>query len=145
MKTSKPFLPPLIAVKVLDQLRERIRYLHYSLRTEKTYVYWVRFYIRFHGRRHPAEMGGAEVRAFVSWLVSNRRVSASTHRQLRGRSRVARYKTCLSRHQPTLSRRATSWRNGTGTIAGDPAQRLLEPEQPRRRVPQNFLPVFLIR
>ena len=46
------------AVKVLDQLRERIRYLHYSVRTEKTYVYWVRFYIRFDGRRHPAELGG---------------------------------------------------------------------------------------
>lgn len=81
VKTSKQFLPPLNSVKVLDQLRERIRYLHYSPRTEKTYVYWVRFYIRFHDRRHPAEMGGAEVRAFLSWLVSNRNISASTHRQ----------------------------------------------------------------
>ena len=81
MKSSKPFLPPLTAIKVLDQLRERVRYLHYSLRTEKTYVYWVRFYIRFHDRRHPAEMGGPEVQAFLSWLVSHRRISASTHRQ----------------------------------------------------------------
>lgn len=81
MKTSTSFLPPLTAVKVLDQLRERVRYLHYSLRTEKTYVYWVRFYIRFHNRRHPAEMGGPEVEAFLSWLVTTRNVSASTHRQ----------------------------------------------------------------
>ena len=41
MKTGTPSLPPLTSVKVLDQLRERIRYLHYSLRTEQTYVYWV--------------------------------------------------------------------------------------------------------
>jgi integron integrase len=66
---------------VLDQLRERVRYLHYSLRTEQTYVYWVRFFIRFHGRRHPAEMGAAEVEAFLSWLVSARGISASTHKQ----------------------------------------------------------------
>lgn len=81
VKTSTPFLPPLTAVKVLDQLRERIRYLHYSLRTEKSYVYWVRFFIRFYNRRHPAEMGGPEVRAFLSWLVSTRNISVSTHRQ----------------------------------------------------------------
>ena len=81
MKTGTLFLPPLTAVKVLDQLRERVRYLHYSLRTEKTYVYWVRFYIRFHHRRHPAEMGGREVDQFLSWLVTTRNISASTHRQ----------------------------------------------------------------
>jgi integron integrase len=81
MKSSSQPLPPLTSIRVLDQLRERIRYLHYSLRTEKTYVYWVRFYIRFHNRRHPAEMGEAEVRAFLSWMVSNRNISASTHRQ----------------------------------------------------------------
>ena len=81
MKNGTLFLPPLTAVKVLDQLRERVRYLHYSLRTEKTYVYWVRFYIRFHHRRHPAEMGGREVDQFLSWLVTTRNISASTHRQ----------------------------------------------------------------
>ena len=81
MKTGTPSLPPLTAVKVLDKLRERVRYLHYSVRTEKTYVYWVRFYIRFHGRRHPGEMGGPEVEAFLSWLVSSRNISASTHKQ----------------------------------------------------------------
>ena len=80
MKNSTPLLPPLAATKVLDQLRERIRYLHYSARTEDAYVYWVRFYIRFHGRRHPTEMGGPEVEAFLSWLANERKISASTHK-----------------------------------------------------------------
>ena len=46
MKTATAPLPPLRSVKVLDQLRERIRYLHYSLRTEQAYVHWVRTFIR---------------------------------------------------------------------------------------------------
>lgn len=47
MKTATAPLPPLRSVKVLDQLRERIRYLHYSLPTEQAYVHWVRAFIRF--------------------------------------------------------------------------------------------------
>ena len=81
MKTSTAPLPPLRSVKVLDQLRERIRYLHYSLRTEQAYVHWVRAFIRFHGVRHPATLGSSEVEAFLSWLANERKVSASTHRQ----------------------------------------------------------------
>ena len=52
-------LPPLKSTRLLDQLRERIRALHYSLRTEEAYVYWCRAFIRFHRLRHPAEMGAA--------------------------------------------------------------------------------------
>ena len=81
MKSSSAPLPPLKSVKVLDQLRERIRYLHYSIRTEEAYVHWVRAFIRFHGLRHPATMGGAEVEAFLSWLANGRSVAASTHKQ----------------------------------------------------------------
>ena len=66
MKTGTVTLPPLRAPKVLDQLRERIRYLHYSMRTEEAYVHWVRAFIRFHGVRHPGEMGQPEVEAFLS-------------------------------------------------------------------------------
>lgn len=69
------------APRLLDQLRERIRYLHYSLRTEQAYVHWVRAFVRFHGLRHPKGMGAAEVQAFLSWLSVERRVSVSTHRQ----------------------------------------------------------------
>lgn len=81
MKSSTVFLPPLKALRVLDQLRERIRYLHYSIRTEHSYVNWVRAFIRFHDRRHPATMGGEEVEAFLSWLANTRHVAASTHKQ----------------------------------------------------------------
>ena len=77
---SEP-LPALRATKILDRLRERIRLLHYSRRTEEVYVHWCRAFIRFHGIRHPAEMGGEEVEAFLSWLAGTRNVAASTHKQ----------------------------------------------------------------
>jgi integron integrase len=73
--------PPLRSARLLDQLRERIRYAHYSLRTEKTYVYWAGFFIRFHNVKHPKEMGAREVEAFLSYLANDRKVSPSTHRQ----------------------------------------------------------------
>jgi hypothetical protein len=74
-------LPALRATKLLDQLRERIRLLHYSRRTEDAYVHWCRSFIRFHGIRHPVEMSGPEVEAFLTWLAVERGVAASTHRQ----------------------------------------------------------------
>lgn len=74
-------LPPLRSGRLLDQLRERIRTLHYSPRTEQAYVHWCRAFIRFHGIRHPREMGAPEVESFLSWLAVERKLSASTHRQ----------------------------------------------------------------
>ncbi|HEY8356966.1 MAG TPA: integron integrase [Ramlibacter sp.] len=73
--------PPLQATRLLEQVRERVRYLHYSLRTEEAYVYWVRFFVRFHGMRHPREMGQAEVERFLTMLATERQVSPATHRQ----------------------------------------------------------------
>lgn len=73
--------PPLQSKRLLDQLRERIRYLHYSLKTEEAYLFWSRAYIRFHGVRHPKDMGAAEVEAFLTHLTNVRRVSVSTHKQ----------------------------------------------------------------
>jgi Phage integrase, N-terminal SAM-like domain len=70
--------PPL---RLLDQVRARVRYLHYSLRTEQAYVHWVRAFVRFHGLRHPRALGGPQVEAFLSWLSVERQVSVSTHRQ----------------------------------------------------------------
>lgn len=72
---------PATAPRLLGQVRERARYLHYSLRTEKAYVYWVRFFIRWHGLRHPRDMGSAEVEAFLTMLATQRHVSTSTHNQ----------------------------------------------------------------
>jgi integrase len=63
------------------RLLERARYLHYSYSTEKVYLYWVRFFIRWHGLRHPRDMGASEVEAFLSMLATERRVSSSTHNQ----------------------------------------------------------------
>ena len=80
-KSAKKHMPPLQSPRIVDQLRERIRYLHYSLRTEEAYVYWVKGYIRFHQLRHPADMGKAEIEAYLMWLVAQRNVSSSTHRQ----------------------------------------------------------------
>jgi integron integrase len=72
---------PLRSSRLLDQLRERIRYSHYSIRTEQSYVYWARFYIRFHKLRHPRELGKPEIEAFLTYLATERKVSSSTHRQ----------------------------------------------------------------
>ncbi len=69
------------STRLLDQVRERIRYLHFSLRTEEAYLYWIRAFIRFHGRRHPRELGGAQVEQFLNELANGRKVSASTHKQ----------------------------------------------------------------
>ena len=74
-------LPALQSTRLLDQVRERARYLHYSLRTEKAYLYWIRFFIRWHGLKHPRDMGAAEVQAFLTMLASQRAVSTSTHNQ----------------------------------------------------------------
>lgn len=55
--------------KLLDQVREVIQVRHYSYRTEETYVQWIRRYILFHNKRHPIEMGRAEVEAFLTHLA----------------------------------------------------------------------------
>jgi integron integrase len=67
--------------RLLDLVRREIRYRHYSLSTEKAYVHWVRFFVKFHGLKHPREMGVAQVELFLSHLANERQVSASTHRQ----------------------------------------------------------------
>lgn len=72
---------PAPSLRLLDQLREQIRYRHYSLRTEEAYVHWVRGFIRFHGLQHPRDLGQAEIESFLTWLAAERQVSPSTHKQ----------------------------------------------------------------
>jgi site-specific recombinase XerD len=67
--------------RLLDQVRDCLRRRHYSLRTEKSYVAWIRRYILFHGKRHPREMGPEEVSAFLSHLARHGHVAASTQNQ----------------------------------------------------------------
>ena len=62
-------------------LRERIRLRHYSLRTERAYVYWTRRYITFHGRAHPRSLGGQHVTTFLGTLATEGNVSAATQNQ----------------------------------------------------------------
>lgn len=66
---------------LLDEVRDLIRTLHYSYRTEQSYVEWIKRYILFHNKRHPAEMGATEVSQFLTHLAINRRVAASTQNQ----------------------------------------------------------------
>jgi len=67
--------------KFLNTIREKIRIKHYSYKTEKAYVDWAERFIRFHGIRHPAEMGADEVAAFITHLAVEKNVSASTQDQ----------------------------------------------------------------
>jgi integron integrase len=71
-------VPP---ASLIRQLRDFLRRRHYAYRTEESYVYWVKDYIRFHGLRHPAELSEADVSAFLTHLAVARRVSASTQNQ----------------------------------------------------------------
>jgi integron integrase len=66
------------APKLLDRVRDRIRRKGYSLRTEKSYAHWIKRFILFHGKRHPQELGAAEVEAFLTSLAVDRNVAAAT-------------------------------------------------------------------
>lgn len=75
IKTRK-FVPT--SIRLMDQVREVLRFHHYAHSTEKSYVSWILQYIRFHKRRHPKDMGKQEIEAFLSHLAINRSVSAAT-------------------------------------------------------------------
>ena len=68
-------------VKLLDKVGQCIRIKGYSIRTEKSYVSWIKRFILFHGKRHPQEMGKPEIEAFLSHLVMKRNVASSTQNQ----------------------------------------------------------------
>ena len=73
---GNPASPP----RLLDQVRELLRARHYSVRTERAYVGWIRRFIRFHGNRHPEEMAEPEIGAYLS-RMAEAKVSASTQNQ----------------------------------------------------------------
>lgn len=66
---------------LLEKVRDRMRLHHYSLRTEESYIQWIKRYILFHGKRHPAEMGEPEITAFLTFLAVKKDVAASTQNQ----------------------------------------------------------------
>jgi len=75
----QPTEPP--PPRLLDRVREAIRVRHYAIRTEAAYTDWARRFILFHGKRHPLEMGAAEVEAFLTHLAVERQVASSTQNQ----------------------------------------------------------------
>ncbi len=80
MSSTLLAVPP-SSPRLLDQVRERIRVKHYSLRTEQAYLGWIKRYIFFHDKRHPRDMGKLEVEAFLGVLAVERNVSAATQTQ----------------------------------------------------------------
>lgn len=88
--------------KLLDRVRERIRFKHYSIRTEDSYVQWIRRFILFHGKRHPSEMGAVEVEAFLTHLAVEGNVAASTQNQARS-ALLFLYKEVLGSELPWLN------------------------------------------
>ena len=66
--------------KLLDQIRDAVRARHYSIRTERTYLYWIRQFIRYHSMKHPKDLGEDEVAAFLSHLAVRRNVAPNTQR-----------------------------------------------------------------
>lgn len=78
---SDPYGPSNDRPRLLDRVRQTLRARHYSPRTEKSYASWIRRYILFHDRRHPQDLGAEHVERYLSWLASERKVSASTQNQ----------------------------------------------------------------
>jgi len=74
-------MPARQSPRLLDLVRDAIRRLHYSYRTEQSYIHWIKRFIYFHGKRHPAEMGAVEVTAFVTHLAKERAVASAMQNQ----------------------------------------------------------------
>ena len=79
MDESVTFRPT--ASRLMDQVRETLRFYHYAYNTEKSYVEWILRFIRFNGKKHPKDMGKFEIERFLSHLAVNRNVAASTQNQ----------------------------------------------------------------
>ena len=87
------------APRLIERFRAAIRARHYSQRTEKSYWFWIRYFIFHNNKRHPAEMGAPEVTAFLSWLATNRNVAAATQNQALA-ALLFLYKAVLERDLP---------------------------------------------
>jgi integron integrase len=79
--TDRILPPPQTEKKLLDQYRDAIQVRQYSARTGETYIQWTREYILYHNKRHPKEMGETEINQFITYLVTERKISASTQNQ----------------------------------------------------------------
>jgi len=87
--------------RLLEQVRGTLRVRHYSYRTEEQYLQWIKRFILFHGKRHPAAMGAAEVEAFLTHLAVDRTVAASTQNQAKA-AILFLYREVLAKELPWL-------------------------------------------
>ncbi len=131
---AHPEAPP--PPRLLDRVRAALRTRHCSLRTEKAYVGWIRRYIVFHGKRHPAEMGAAEITRFLSDLAIQRNVAASTQNQALS-ALLFLYREVLEQELPWLDDivRAKSPRADPG--GADPRGGAGRPRRARRADPSR--------
>lgn len=67
--------------KLLEIVRDKIRFKHYSISTERTYIYWIKYYIIFHNKKHPIEMAKCEIEEFLTYLAIQKKVSPTTQNQ----------------------------------------------------------------
>ena len=89
------------APRLLELVRAPIHFKHYSIRTEQAYVEWVRRYIRFHGNRHPSELGVSHLESFLTHLAAELSVAASTQNQAQS-ALLFLYRKVLGRDLPWL-------------------------------------------
>ncbi|KAA3655782.1 MAG: integron integrase [Calditrichaeota bacterium] len=68
-------------LKLMDQVKQVMRYHHYAYKTEQAYCEWIMRYIKFHNKKHPAKMGKSEIETYLSYLATHANVAASTQRQ----------------------------------------------------------------
>jgi site-specific recombinase XerD len=92
--------------KLLDRVRDEMRRLGYSSRTERTYLAWIRQYILYHGKRHPDTMGEVEITGFLTHLATRRNVAASTQNQALS-AVLFFFKQVLGRELESMNVRAT--------------------------------------
>ncbi len=97
--------------RLLDQVRDAIHLKHYAHSTQQTYIYWIKRYIFFHDKRHPKDMGAAEIEKFLSHLATTGQVSASTQNQALS-SLLFLYKYVLQKDLPMLSLPAVRAKEG---------------------------------
>ena len=96
-----PHMEP-AAPRLLDRVRDRIRAKHYSIRTEQAYVDWIKRFIHFHGKRHPAELGAPDVEQFLTHLAVTGNVAAATQNQAKS-ALLFMYKEVLGVELPWLN------------------------------------------
>jgi hypothetical protein len=91
--------------KLLDIVRDKIRFKHYSLSTERTYIYWIKYYILFHNKKHPINLAKLEIEQFLTYLATTKKVSPTTQNQA--------FAAILFLYRDVLGIDMSSWNTGS--------------------------------